>query len=206
MGRVRLDRSRVSTDYDIEYDTRGEVTHAARMNVTAALVAWPRPETVLDPACGDGTILLTANRIWPFQGTMGDISQANIDALEGQVPEGWALHVGDAEETIRRVGKVDMIVLTEFLEHVEDPDAVLRLAREHADVLVASSPEMRPGQSDFNPEHLWQFDGKAYHEMLKEAGWSVHNKTHLTFGLSRVMQLGDRLVDISYDFQIWVCS
>ena len=84
-------------------------------------------------------------------------------------------------------------MLTEILEHLEDPESLLRLARLKGQRLLVSSPEMRPGQIDSNPEHLWQFDGEGYEAMLNETGWKSVHKSHLTF---RSM----------YDFQIWVCD
>lgn len=204
--RERLARDGIEVDYQGRRDTSDNYFHAARMNVTAGLIAWPHPDTVLDPACGEGVSILAAHDMHPFVGHVGDISSANVETVRQRAPEGWGFHVGDAEQTIRDVGKVDLIVLTEFLEHIEDPVGMLRLAREHARIVVCSSPEMRPGQIEYNPEHLWAFDGEGYKEMLAEAGWSPYNKTHLTFDRPVMLPLGGEMVDVSYDFQIWVAG
>lgn len=190
-----------------ERDSSNELTNQGRMLVTAGLVAWPQPETVVDPAAGEGTVLLAAHRIHAFTGIVGDISLPNYKRLVELAPAGWHVHNADIEQTIRRAGRCDMIVLSEILEHLEDPDAILRLAGEHAELLVASSPEMRPFQADNNLEHLWKFDGVGYREMLEAAGWHPYSKTHLTFR-PRTKQEDDTLmVEIgNYDFQIWLAG
>jgi len=77
------------------------------------------------------------------------------------------------EETLTSGRYFDLVVLTEILEHVEDPVGILRLARGCAKNLVASSPLFTDASSlDTNPEHLWQFDAPGYEEMIKEGGWN----------------------------------
>jgi hypothetical protein len=204
---VRERLARYPTDYAaLERDTTENLHHRARELTTAGLVAWPRPETVVDPAAGEGNILALARKMHPFRAIVGDISLPNFYRL--REVGGWeAIHQAPAEETIRRAGFSDMIVLTEILEHLEDPDAMLRLAREHAHMLVASSPEMRPFQADDNPQHLWKFDGDGYREMLEEAGWVPYSKTHLTFRPRQYQEDDKLMVEIGhYDFQIWVCG
>ena len=56
---------------------------------------------------------------------------------------------------------------------------------------MASSPEMRPGQEDTNPEHLWQFDAQGYRQMIERSGWRIEQHTTLRF-------------NSEYDFGIWV--
>lgn len=169
--------------------------HRARAMVTGALLAWMSPQSVLDPACGDGSIVLWANDLMRLRDVaLADLSDANMDTVEAMCENmGWGIFRGDVGEVIEMLGSVDVIVLTEILEHLPDPDTVLRLAATKAKRLLVSSPEMRPGQVDNNPEHLWMFDGAGYEKMLNEAGWNGVHKTHLTFRSE-------------YDFQIWVCE
>jgi len=204
--RERLDRQGAEVDYQGRRDTSDNYFHVARMNVTAGLIAWPRPGSVLDPACGEGVSILAAHGMFPFTGFVGDIGEANVAWVRERAPDGWSFYVGDAEQTIRDAGKVELIVLTEFLEHIEDPVGMLRLAREHARIVVCSSPEMRPGQTEYNPEHLWAFDGDGYKEMIIEAGWTPYSKTHLAFDRPVMVPVDGVPVDVSYDFQIWVAG
>lgn len=190
--RQRLDHAVI--DYQVERNTQDSPFHTTRMDVTSGLVAWTKPRLALDPACGEGDILLNANRMRPFRGILNDVSQPNAEHVASLAPEGWLVSHMDAMSAIDSAGDVDVIVLTEFLEHVEDPVSILRHARDHATWLVASSPEMRPGQIDSNHEHLWMFDADGYIEILNESGWKAVSKTFLSFGPT-----------CEYDFQIWVC-
>jgi hypothetical protein len=70
--------------------------------------------------------------------------------------------------------------LTEILEHVVDPDLLLRLARRKSDVLVASSPIGDP-ECGRNHEHLWAWDESDYQAMLETEGWIPFAKAVLTY-------------------------
>jgi len=184
-----------SVDYQVARSNSAWTDHVARTNVTAGLIAWLKPHSVLDPACGDGSIVLAADRIYGIERiSLSDISRPNIETLPiAPGTEGVEVWCHSIETAIVASRTVDVIVLTEILEHLPDPDSILVGAREKATWLVASSPEMRPGQMDTNAEHLWQFDGDGYVEMLQGAGWRPFHKTHMAFP------------DLVYDFQIWVC-
>lgn len=183
---------RGAVDYQVARDNGRWPDHVARSYVTGGLLAWLKPTTVLDPACGDASIVRIAKRHWPFTVILGDIGKANIETAKKVVPGEATFIVGDALSLIRSGREVDVVVLTEFLEHVQDPDEHLRAARDASEWLIASSPEMRPGQRDHNPEHLWMFDTDGYREMLEETGWNVVQQTSLIF-------------KSEYDFGVWVC-
>jgi len=196
--RVKFDRAEVDHQYERHNSTW--VDHVARENVTAALIAWLKPSSVIDPACGDGGIVLLADRIHPIgKIVLNDISKPDYDYMR-EATAGLShveVECASAEDAMRARVEMplgfDVVVLTEFLEHVEDPDAILRLARQRATYLIASSPEMRPGQVDSNAEHIWMFDGEGYDQMLQGAGWHPFHKTHMGFP------------GFDYDFQIWAC-
>lgn len=190
--RQRLNRGGVAVDYQVERSNDRWYDHQARTLVTGSLIAWLKPESVLDPACGDGSIVAAAERAHPIkQVTVADISEPNWRSVSERHPNYLALHM-DIAKAIGYVA-VDVVVLTEILEHLDDPDSIVRAARDAGRYLVASSPVMRPGQVDGNPEHLWMFDEAGYREMLESAGWQVVSYTLLGFPAT------------CYDFGIWVC-
>lgn len=185
---------RAPIDYQFPRDNTIWADHRLRIRVTAEMIAWLEPETALDPAAGDGTVLAAAHAIRPIGlSVLGDVSDFNRQTLS-YVAAGTETNVvtGTAEEVLRQVQPgVDVIVLTEILEHVEDPVALLRLALEKGNALVASSPLFGGVFTvDDNIEHLWQFDIAGYDEMLREAGWEPVAMVPLLF-------------PTVYDFQLW---
>ena len=88
---------------------------------------------------------------------------------------------------------VDLWILSETLEHLDDPELVLRLIRERAKALVLSTPVGADG--DTNPEHLWSWSADDVAEMLEAAGWTVQ--------LHKVLEHPAGGI---YSFGLWGCS
>lgn len=201
--RLRLP-DRAEFNYQVLRDNRTWRDHVLRTNITGALLAWTADGgSVIDPACGDGSIVMAAHRTHGLDRVvLGDISIPNYTHVLGVrkldsdaifLPLTTTIVHGDLEQTLASPEHFDVVVLTEILEHVEDPVGILRLAHERADRLIASSPifEVADGQVDSNPEHLWQFDQAGYDEMLREAGWQPKTFVPIHFA------------DFYYDFQLW---
>lgn len=191
-------RQRLAVEHPPEYfairDNFEWADHAARTLVTAGLVAWLAPDFIWDPACGDASILEAAYKLRPFQQAfLGDISIPQIEALKVSFPHQKSVMdlTKDREIFVAATFKNNCLVLTEVLEHLEDPDGVLRQAREAFSSLVASSPIGDP-ELGRNHEHLWAWDEEGYEEMLRGAGWNPIAK-------STVMLPG-----VAGNSQIWV--
>jgi hypothetical protein len=154
--------------------------HRLRVNVTAEIAQWMadehRARSVADLSCGDATI---ARRLTGME-----------RVVLGDFAPGYPI-VGPIERTVEQLEPVDLFVLSETLEHLDDPDAVLRQIRAKARCLVLSTPEGE--QDDGNPEHYWGWDSEAVEAMLTAAGWTpvVHN----LLGLRETV----------YDYQVWGC-
>lgn len=144
-----------------------------RLWTSAVALALREPNTVCDPACGDATVVMQAHKISPIQhAILGDLSPTTLhEIVPRDLPFSNERHVSDVYVTVGNLDQVDAIVLTEIIEHLEDPDALLRLAATKASWLVASSPIV-PDGNDHTEQHLWAFDVEGYREMLVESGWT----------------------------------
>lgn len=171
--------------------------HAIRTLVTAGMIAWLAPDVIWDPACGDASILEASYKIRPFRSAiLADVSHEQIAALKPSFPARVYQHnliesFEKSTEYPRDEPKLDCIVLTEILEHLEDPAHVLRMARELSTALVASVPIGDP-ELGRNHEHLWSWDLEAFETELKEAGWDPFAKTTV------------QLRGVAGNSQIWV--
>jgi len=196
--RLRLPGTR-GVDYQVKRDNYTWGDHILRVQMTGAMIAWFTPDTIMDPACGDGTIVAAAHRMRPIAGAyLNDISRPNFyhfgTTMKPWLPEDLRCSCVPIEEALLRDDFYDVVVLTEILEHVEDPVNLLRLARQRAHRLVASSPLfVNEHLIDRNPEHLWQFDATGYEEMLKEGGWDPVTFVPISFTEPAY----------EYTFQLW---
>ncbi len=165
-----------------------------RLWTSAVALALGAPRSVCDPACGDATVVMRAHDISPIGcAILGDMSPDTIGLIPA-LPFDAERRVSDAFDTLEAIDPVDAIVLTEILEHLEDPDALLRLAARKAQWLVASSPIV-PDGLDHTTQHLWAFDMDGYRDMLTEAGWSP------------AVWMTANCIDHPYraGFQVWGC-
>ena len=175
--------------------------HDVRVRVTVALGSWlatslPVDGRVVDLSAGDGAIPLgIAERRTPRpEVVLGDMV----------VPEtGWPGLVGPIEETLLTLRPEDrgrtLFVLSETIEHLEDPAAILWEIRKRAGWLLLSTPagEGRdPAGKPGTPQHLWGWDQDGMGVLLREAGWS---------SLCRVDTNAGPVVG-GYDYQIWACA
>lgn len=190
-------RERLSVEKPPEYNAvRNNFSwpdHAARTFVTAGLIAWLAPDFIWDPACGDASILEASYRLRPFrQAFLSDISEPQIAALSPSFPH--QKNVEDllgGEFFIAAAFKSNCIVLTEILEHLEDPAQTLRQARAAFSAIVASVPIGDP-ENGGNHEHLWSWDEAAFEAELRETGWTPIETSTV------------RLPGVGGNSQIWV--
>lgn len=152
------------------------------------------------------TIALGREAIVPEGGFIADLSCGNAaianDLAEhfraepflGDYAPGYLYH-GPIEKTIHDLGpNVNLFVCSETIEHLDEPDNVLREIRKRAGQLLLSTPI---GENDTNnPEHYWGWDEEAVEAMLDSAGWKPRLRTSLSFFSP----------DFPYNYQIWLCQ
>jgi hypothetical protein len=77
---------------------------------------------------------------------------------------------GLIEDTIKDIPYVDLFILTETLEHLEDPAGLLRKLRNKTSRILISTPLNEDER--FNPEHLWVWDKEGVEQMLVDTSFS----------------------------------
>lgn len=127
---------------------------------------------VADLACGDAAIA----RALSSSPILGDFAP------------GYALR-GPVERTIREIPFVDVFILTEVLEHLDDPEMVLRRVRNKTRQLLVSTPLLT--EPDGNPQHYWCWDGEAVFEMLRSCGFDPYAYKEVFSGMG-------------YHYQLWI--
>lgn len=165
---------------------RGLGDHIERVAVTAGLVAGVMRRyqltSLADLSTGAGELPLLVRGLLPTVTCyLGDYTAA----------PGLTV-VGPIEETIQTCPQVDLFVCAETLEHLDDPDAILRAIHAKAHWLVLTTPIGE--ETDANPEHYWSWDLGDLLTMFIASGWRA--KT------SGVLEPAPGY----YRFQLWAAS
>jgi 2-polyprenyl-3-methyl-5-hydroxy-6-metoxy-1,4-benzoquinol methylase len=160
--------------------------HRVRVDVTVAIAAqfMRRGDFIADLSCGDAVI--------PRR--LAELSDAGAIVLGDYAP-GYAI-TGPIEQTIEQVkpsDSIDMWVCSETIEHLDDPDKVLRQIRTRTKRMILSTP-MGETNPKLNPEHVWGWDAEAVGAMLDEAGFTPLAATTLDL----------RPAGYVYCYQIWM--
>lgn len=163
--------------------------HKIRADVTVSLIEgteaiwgdgqwWENDAiTVADLSCGEGYI---ANGIHHTE-----------DVHLGDIAGDYPFH-GPIEEMLPALEPVDLYICTETMEHLDDPDAVLKLIRPKTKWMVLSTPI--DAWRDPNREHYWAWGRRGVERMMAVAGFQV-----VTF-----MELDFRPQGHWYSFGIWL--
>jgi hypothetical protein len=151
--------------------------HLIRVSTTQALVKWialdEDVKSIADLSCGNAAIAKCIS---------------NVKLYLGDYAPGYK-YCGAIEETIHQIPHVDLFILSETLEHLDDPERVLKDIRTKTTNLVLSTPDN--AGDDPNPEHYWSWDTDDIRKLLKRTGFKP-------FVLNKL-----QLVNYLYDYQIW---
>lgn len=165
--------------YAAPHDHTKWTDHRIRVEVTAAFARSiaGRPAVAADLSCGDAAIVAA---IGPGRAILGDYAPRY--PIQGPI-----------EQTILDLPPVDLWVCCETVEHLDDPDMVLKAGRGRAAHLLLSTPV--GAFSDHNPEHYWAWDREGVEEMLIGADWRPQLYAELDM----------RPAGGEYAFGVWWC-
>lgn len=168
-----------ATLYAHPYDHHRWTDHVRRVNATIDFGMSLLDGCVLDDAadlsCGDGAILDAIPSTRKIYGDL--VSSHQLDV------------VGPIETTIHEIDEVDLIVSTETLEHLDDPDSVLKAIGEKTLMLLLSTP-VNAWTDGSNTEHYWAWDTDAVSAMIESAGFRIVKYIELP---------------LWYQFGVWGC-
>lgn len=172
--------------HDVWADHRARVrytVHAIRSRWAPTMRSHVR--SIADLSCGDAAIVhgIASEFEHPYHGP--------VRKLLGDIVPGHAV-TGPIEDTIYQIPDVDLLICTETVEHLIDPDTVLSEASLRARYLVLSTPV--GAWEDTNPEHLWAWSAAGVEAMLTGAGWEVRDYLQLP-----------RNPRWPYMFGLWLC-
>ena len=140
------------------------------------IMAQEEVKTITDFGCGNGGLMRKIKKNFPSVEIWGyDLCPANVQDAKDK---GSDVELVDfvLEENIKYP---EVVICTEVLEHLVDPDAFLKkLLDNGVKYVIASSPNYET-PTDHEEYHLWVFQGDSYADMFTEIGWEVvkHEKS-----------------------------
>lgn len=154
--------------------------------------------TAADLSAGDAAIL----RGLPFleDAFVGDLNGIGAPAA---LPGAWdgpgvtVLPSGALPGSLESLPRpVDLFVLSETLEHLDDPDDLLRALVGRTRYLFVSTP-VEESHDSGNEEHYWSWNQADVHHMLQDAGWSAMECQILK-------PVSTRGLPGAYTYQLWM--
>ena len=140
-------------------------------------------EEIVDLSCGDASIPL------------GIAEAGGLDrVILGDYTEGYDLY-GPLEATLLELDEWTpprLFVLTETLEHLDNPLKVLDEIAHRTDYLLLSTPLHNPGDIDPNVEHYWTYDREGVELFTRAAGFEVLAYDEFRFEVEENRILGYR--------------
>ena len=175
--------------------------HVERIKASADLIERyvSRIKTAADLSCGDGALLNMISRHLEHA-YFGDLNGVPASAAVSCKARGYtvlqpeplpgSLHQLPVDEP------TDLLILSETLEHVKDPERLLSAAADWANYLFLSTPLDEPAGSG-NLEHYWGWGQADIHAMLDENGWQP-------LELKILRPKATEGWDDAYVFQLWM--
>jgi 2-polyprenyl-3-methyl-5-hydroxy-6-metoxy-1,4-benzoquinol methylase len=142
----------------------------------------PSVTDVVDLGCGDGGLLQLLKRYEdgdPKIHAIGyDFTPANAVGRAERGVDGQTMDF--IEQWEENIELADLYVLTEVLEHLEDPHEMVRRVAERGAALVCSSPWVEH-EGSIDASHAWAWDMPGYVEMIENSGLRVVRSERVTW-------------------------
>jgi 2-polyprenyl-3-methyl-5-hydroxy-6-metoxy-1,4-benzoquinol methylase len=181
MARIRLRESRSADDeaayyarvYPDGYRHDRWADHVERVKASADMIERYAGQirSAADLSCGDGALLNMISRHLT-RAVLGDLNGVPASAAvscKARVLE--TIGAAALPDSLTHMEPVDLFILSETLEHINDPDDLLARLTDHARYLFLSTPVAESADSG-NLEHYWSWGVADVHEMLLAAGWT----------------------------------
>ena len=146
------------------------------------------PVIIADLSCGDAVIP---------RDLIGYSKAPAKRVILGDIAPGYELQ-GPIEQTLDQLTQVGLFVCSETIEHLDDPDTVLRKIRGKAATLLLSTPLGET--TSRNPEHYWGWDDADVEGMLRVAGWVPVLSRIVSYRPGRDEEF------MPADYQLWGCG
>ena len=151
--------------------------------------------TAADLSCGDATILRALPGLQ--EAWVGDLNGVRPGDEPEWVESFHQVPPGPLPDSLADLPEpVDLYVLSETIEHMDDPDELLRQLASCATYLFLSTPLQEQAGSG-NVEHYWSWDQNDVHAMLEQAGWTP-------LELEILIPQSTRHMDNPYTYQLWM--
>ena len=171
--------------YAVPHDHRKWVDHRVRVESTIALASGYFEGkdifSIADLSTGDAEIPL---------GIRGNVTTIENSYLGDFAPK--YEHIGPIDKTINDISSVDLYILSETLEHLDDPDNTLKLISDKAKYIVLTTPVV---ENIANPEHYWKWGKEDVKKMLLDVGFEP-----VVYSELRFCYLND------YGYQLWIAK
>ena len=166
--------------YSKPHDHNNWHDHLIRVEATKQVAKWMFDSEIInnsvaDLSCGNGEIARYLNADRTF---LGDFAP------------GYE-YFGPIERTLDEIPDVDLFVCSETLEHLDDPDLVLKKIRAKTEKILISTP--LDNWDDPNAEHYWAWGKTDIEAMLRLAGFQP--EIYMCIELPHYL----------YNYQIWGC-
>lgn len=171
--------------YEISSERIGPLFDTSTRGVTEELLARTIAPgaAVLDLGCGGGRLTRMAAQ---YGGTIVgvDLSPENLErARAAGVPDNVQYHCGDAREILAS-RHFDVVLLVHVLEHIDDPDAFLRLLRAQASKVIVEVPNFEADalnsvraaigtQFYSDADHVREYTPNVLRKQFERNGWRV---------------------------------